>query len=349
MAKAKKLPSGQWRTLAYSHTDSDGKRHYESFTADTKKESEYQAAEFSYTKKNRKKEAKKSISFGEALDKYIELRSAILSPATIREYSRIRKHDLQGIMEIKLPDLTQEDIQTEINKEALSHSPKTVRNLHGIISTVLAVYRPDFKLSTTLPQKVRPSLHIPTESEVRILMDAIVGTRLEIPVLLAAFGPMRCGEICALDSDHIDGNMVHVEFSLAKDKDGNWVKKTTKSFSGNRFITYPDFVIDKIKGIEGRIVDTNPARLSNMFTQRMKRTKLDIERFRFHDLRHYSASIMHAIGIPDQYIMERGGWATDTTLKKVYRHALQDKDQEMIIKANDYFSSYATQNTTQGK
>ena len=175
------------------------------------------------------------------------------------------------------------------------------------------------------------------------------GTRLEMPVLLAAFGPMRCGEICALDSDHVRGNVVHVEFSLAKDKDGNWVKKTTKSFSGNRFITYPDFVIDKIKGIEGRIVDTNPARLSNMFTQRMKRTKLDIERFRFHDLRHYSASIMHAIGIPDQYIMERGGWATDTTLKKVYRHALQDKDQEMIIKANDYFSSYATQNTTQGK
>ena len=83
-----------------------------------------------------------------------------------------------------------------------------------------------------------------------------------------------------------------------------------------------------------------------MFTQRMKRTKLGIERFRFHDLRHYSASIMHAIGIPDQYIMERGGWATDATLKKVYRHALQDKNQEMINKANDYFSSYATQNAT---
>lgn len=347
MAKAKKLPSGQWRTLVYSHTDADGHRHYESFTANTKKESEYQAAEFAFTRKNKKKEAAESPTFGDALNEYIEFRSAVLSPSTIREYTRIRNHDLQGLMDIKIADITQERIQAEINRESLSHSPKTVRNMHGIISAVLSAYRPDFKLSTDLPQKVRPNLHIPSEAEVKTLMDAVQGTRLEIPVLLAAFGPMRCGEICALDSDHISGNVVHVEFSLAKDKDGNWIKKTTKTYSGNRYITYPDFVIDKIKDIDGRIVDTNPARLSNMFTQKMKRSKLDIERFRFHDLRHYAASILHAIGIPDQYIMERGGWATDATLKKVYRHALQDQNNDMIKKANDYFSSYATQNTTQ--
>lgn len=45
--------------------------------------------------------------------------------------------------------------------------------------------------------------------------------------------------------------------------------------------------------------------------------KLDIPHFRFHDLRYYSASIMHAIGVPDVYIMERGGWSSDKTLKKI--------------------------------
>jgi hypothetical protein len=39
MAKAKKLSSGNWRTLIYDHTDENGKRHYKSFTANTKKES----------------------------------------------------------------------------------------------------------------------------------------------------------------------------------------------------------------------------------------------------------------------------------------------------------------------
>ena len=56
MAKAKKLPSGQWRTLVYSHTEKvngKDKRIYESFTADTKKESEYLAAEFALNKKKR--------------------------------------------------------------------------------------------------------------------------------------------------------------------------------------------------------------------------------------------------------------------------------------------------------
>ena len=36
MAKAKKLPSGNWRVRVYSHTTPDGQKKYESFTASTK-------------------------------------------------------------------------------------------------------------------------------------------------------------------------------------------------------------------------------------------------------------------------------------------------------------------------
>ena len=46
MAKARKLPSGNWRTKIYIGKDSDGKNIYKSFTAETKKESEYMAAEY---------------------------------------------------------------------------------------------------------------------------------------------------------------------------------------------------------------------------------------------------------------------------------------------------------------
>ena len=63
--------------------------------------------------------------------------------------------------------------------------------------------------------------------------------------------------------------------------------------------------------------------------------KLNLPHFRFHDLRHYSASIMHAINIPDQYIMQRGGWSSDRTLKDIYRGTLddyQDKYTDMTIK-----------------
>lgn len=36
--------------------------------------------------------------------------------------------------------------------------------------------------------------------------------------------------------------------------------------------------------------------------------------------------------------MQRGGWGNDSVLKQVYRHALEDKQREMNVVANDYFS-----------
>ncbi len=93
MANAKKLPSGQWRTLVYSHTeivDGKPKRRYESFTADTKKESEFLAAQFSINKSNIDKP--KNLTLGEAMDLYIDSKSNILSPTTLSEYRNMRKN-----------------------------------------------------------------------------------------------------------------------------------------------------------------------------------------------------------------------------------------------------------------
>ena len=46
MAKAKKLPSGQWRVLAYAGKDPGSKRRYKSFTAGTKRKAELAAMEW---------------------------------------------------------------------------------------------------------------------------------------------------------------------------------------------------------------------------------------------------------------------------------------------------------------
>ena len=333
MAKAKKLPSGQWRTLVYSHTDPDGKRHYESFTAASRKESEYQAAEYALKKKGK---SISKLTFGQALDKYIENRSSVLSPRTIMDYKRIRKKEIQKLMNVCISDITQDMIQAIINQDAKIHSPKTVRNTHGLISAVLKQERPDFALNTVLPKKVRPNLYVPSDEEIRKLMAYVKGTEMELPILLAAFGPMRRGEICALYSKNINGNIVHVEDNMVLDTNRNWIIKRPKSYAGDRYIEYPRFVAEKWKGISGRIITLNPNEITDRFGEILK--KADLPHFRFHDLRHYSASIQHAIGIPDAYIMQRGGWGSDGVLKAVYRHAMSDKESEMNQKANDHFS-----------
>ena len=347
MPTAKKLPSGSWRCQVYSHTEEvyqpDGtvkkKRIYESFTSDIpgpkgKRLAEQMAADFAARKENINKPG--NMTFGEALDKYIEQRSSILSPSTIREYKRSRRCDFQSLMEIPLSRLTQEKIQEAVNIAALAHSPKTVRNMHGLLSAVLNAYRPDFALKTDLPKKVRPKIYVPSDNEIKRILEYIEGDVMELPILLAAFGPMRRSEICALNSDHICGNTVHIEYAMVLNDNHEWVFKRPKSYAGDRYIDFPDYVIEKLKGINGRITKLNPAQVSDRFSDVLKRC--GIQHFRFHDLRHYCASIQHAIGIPDSYIMQRGGWGNDGVLKSVYRHVMEEKQKEMNDKANNYFS-----------
>lgn len=50
LSDAKKLPSGSWHCQVYDYTDASGKRHYESFTARTRKEAELLAAEYVVSK-----------------------------------------------------------------------------------------------------------------------------------------------------------------------------------------------------------------------------------------------------------------------------------------------------------
>ena len=332
MPTARKLPSGSWRVRMFSHTDADGKKHYRSFTAPTKREAEHMALT---CVKGHKTPA---LTFGEAIDNYIDARSSVLSPSSIREYRRIRNNQIPGLVNLRLQAVTQEAIQKEINVLSLRLSPKTVRNIHGLISAVLGVYRPEMRLNTDLPKRQAVEYNIPTDEEIATLIKAVTGTAMELPVLLAAFGPLRRGEICALESSDINGTVVHVCRNMVLDENKHWVYKAPKSFAGDRFIDFPDFVAEKWQGKTGRIVpDLNPDDISHRFEHVLKRAGLP--HFRFHDLRHYSASIQHALGVPDAYIMQRGGWSNDGVLKNVYRHAMNDRTKEENKRTNDHFKT----------
>ncbi|ANU45199.1 hypothetical protein ADH76_29715 [Enterocloster clostridioformis] len=90
MAKPKKknqLPSGQFRVQVYDYTDEDGKKHYKSFTAASKKLAQLAAAEW---KANKDKPAPvvNDLSINEAAKRYLEVKKGVLSPSTLRGYER---------------------------------------------------------------------------------------------------------------------------------------------------------------------------------------------------------------------------------------------------------------------
>ena len=333
MPKKKKnqLPSGNIRVQVFDYTDSEGKKHYRSFTAPTKTEAKAKAAEW----KEHRRQLKSRLLVRDAVEQYITMKTPVLSPSTIRGYRSLQayyfcKGDTFADLDLRTIDNT--EIQLWVSGLSACHSPKTVRNIFGLFSSVVSFYLPDFRVRVTLPSKIKPDLYTPSDDDIRSLLALCSGTEMEIAILLAAFGPLRRGEICALEDKDIKGNTISVTKSRVKNEDHLYVTKLSpKTYTSNRVIEMPPFVIEKMKGIKGRIVKIEPDGITRRFQLLERKANLP-GHVRFHDLRHYAASIMHAEGIPDQYIMKRGGWASPNIMKTVYQNVIDIEDRRQTRK-----------------
>lgn len=331
---------------AFIGKGADGKKKYKRFTGYSNT-SEQKALEDAKKQAERWKALhedelnKNKMTLREACDGYIASKNSILSPATIRGYTIIVKNRLVGLMNTDIHELTQLQIQIEMNNEAKKYSPKTVHNDHGFLSAVLALYRPEFILHTRLPEKTQNGTHVPSNAEIEALLKYIEHSDYNLykAILLAAFGSLRRSEICALTVMDITDNVVSVNKAMVPNKENEYViKMTTKSEAGTRLVTMPSEVIDKLllDKPKDRIISLSPRSVTQRFRTVVRHYGFDV--FRFHDLRHYQASILHAMGVPDQYIMARGGWKTDATLKAVYRHQMDEKRKEVESDICNYFS-----------
>lgn len=332
MATAKKLPSGNYRVRVHI-----GNGKYKSFTAERKADAEYAANLYLQTYKDKRSPTK--ITVGEAIDQYIDSKSNILSPSTIREYRRMRSHYLKDIIDKPVFRLSNQEVQSAINTEAQTHAYKTVRNIYGLLSAAL---KGKVDLAVALPQKEKPKITIPTEQEIRQLLQYAAGKEIELPIMLSACLGLRRGEISPLDYTDIDfqRKTVTVSKSMVLNSEGEWVIKTPKSYSGNRTLKIYDFIMEKIQSRKDAglpLVTLTPNQISDEFTYALER--LGLPHFRFHDLRHYNASVMLSLNIPDKYAMERMGHATNNMLKTVYQHTMQEKEDSVDASLNQYFST----------
>ena len=338
MARKKKkqpnLPSGHYRKQRLDYIDADNKKHYKSFTAATEEEVDLMIAQWKLSR-GEEPDRRGDLTVSEAVLRYIEAKAGVISPSTLKAYYSTRKNHVEGsaLGSVYLNDLTTKDIQIWISDLARDHSAKSVKNMAALVRSSIEMFLPDFRWKVTLPQAVPAQLYCPSDDDIKRLLAEIKEKDPEMyrAVLLAAFGPMRRSEICALTSADIRGNLVTVNKAMVYDEIGKPVIKTTKTVSSNRVIEYPDFVIQALRGVNGSIVTSAPDVLSNRFKRTVKR--LGGPQFRFHDLRHYACSIMHSIGIPNRYIQERGGWATNSCMTRVYQNVidLEKKKQTKVI------------------
>lgn len=330
--KATKLPSGSWRVRV--EIESEGKRRWRSFTAPTRKEAEYLAAQYAYTQKESHRP--QDMTIGGAISAFIDARTSVLSPSTIRSYRQINRCYFQDLHALRLRDLTNTIVQRQVNAISLRCSPKTVRNALSLLTSVLRVYHPDFPVRVDLPRKIKHEITIPSKEDVQRLLTAAQGTPLESAILLAAGYGLRRGEISALCFSDIDCNActIHISKSYAKSNDNAWILKSPKSYAGTRTISVSANLIDRLYANRidpQRVLPFPPDYITNHFSRLCDRLGMS---FRFHDLRHYNASIMLAMNIPDKYAMERLGQSTPGMIKSVYQHIMSDKRQEVSALVN---------------
>lgn len=318
MAKAKKLPSGNWRVRIYIGDDDNGKHVYKSFTAGTKKEAEFLAAEYNL----KRKEKPKDVTVGDAIDGYIANKDGVLSPSTIAGYRNIRKNQLQELMDVPLSKLTNVMVQAAINREAHTLSAKSVRNAHGLLTASVAMYMPDFVFRTTLPAKEHKVKDLPSPKQI---IDAVKGTDVELPAMLAMWLSLRMSEVRGIRYKDITKNGIltirNVRIAIA----GQIEKEKTKTFHSTRQLVLPERILNMIGEGEpdAYVVNLSASTIYKHFVNTiLEKTG---KHMTFHDLRHVNASIMLALGIPDKYAMERGGWSTPSTLKNVYQHTFTEE------------------------
>ena len=363
MAKAKKLPSGSWRCLAYSHTEKifdpktgkmKDKRIYESFTSDDpspqgKREAEAAAALFQLNKSktiNKKSRENGNMTLTEAIDKYIESREVLQrSPTTIQEYRCTQKYAFQDLMDMKLKDIDEEILQEAITMEAQRKSlgrnkkrtisAKRLKNEWGLISSVLKKYRKDLIFEAELPTVTErvPEL-IPAET----ILSVAKGTEIELAVLLAAWLSFSMSEVRGLTkskSISADGNYIKI-VEVVVDVNGSAIRKEmAKNPTRNRTHRIPPYIKSLIDQVEGDVlVPMNGRVLYHRWIKLLNDNHLP--HMTFHDLRHLNASVMALLRIPDKYAQERGGWKSDKVMKKVYTQTFPEER----IRVDDMIDSY---------
>ena len=322
--KAKKLPSGSWRT----QVKINGKAI--SITAPTKKECEVQAMLLkSKYQTGQTVSIPADITLDKAIEEYIASRDRILSPSTIRGYDIIRRNRFKDIM--NKPIKSVKNWQAVVNNESVLCSEKTLKNAWGFVRSVLKECGVD-PGNVRLPVVVPKEMPFLSPEEIKIFVKAIYEDTYELPYLLCLHG-LRRSEMFALEKSDISKTEITVHKAKVPGVDHKMaVKPRTKNASSSRSVPVLiprlwELVQDKPEGLLVRCCDKN----LNYHLARICRNN-NITVITLHGLRHSFASLCYHLRISELQAMKFGGWADLTVMRKIYTH-IGEADQNAAVSA----------------
>lgn len=234
-------------------------------------------------------------------------------------------------------------------------SAQTVKHHHRILkqamerAVVLELIGRNPCAGITPPRPVAREMNVLTQEQTADLIEAVRGTALYIPVLLAATTGMRRGEVAALRWRNVDldGASLAVVQSLEETKEGlNF--KSPKTARSRRQISLPSITVERLRQhkteqarrrlrmgtgyTDNDLVvcrrDGEPTKPSTITGDFAAFTKAHGMVIRFHDLRH--THITHCLqnNIHPKIVSERAGHSTVALTLDVYSHVVTGMQEE---------------------
>lgn len=296
--------------------------------------------------------------FADYLLEWLEIAKGRLAVATYSSYAAMIKKPIGPYFRqrnLTLRELEARHLQMFYSEMFRKVKPNTVIHYHAIIHSALKyAVKTDMLVQNVADKVDRPKKNsfqpvFLSVEEMQKMFEALRGTKLELPVLVAAFYGFRRGEVLGLKWDAIDfergtisvirtvttitldGKQTEIEQQFAKTKSslrtlpliGSFreyflqvkeAQELNKQICGNCYNhKYDGFVfVDEL----GERMRANY--LTSAFPKFLESHGL--RRMRFHDLRHSCASLLLANGVPLKHIQEWLGHSDFTTTANIYAH-----------------------------
>ena len=296
--------------------------------------------------------------FADYLLEWLEIAKGRLAVATYSSYAAMIKKPVGPYFRqrnLTLRELEARHLQMFYSEMLRKVKPNTVIHYHAIIHSALKyAVKTDMLVQNVADKVDRPKKNsfqpvFLSAEEMQKMFEALRGTKLELPVLVAAFYGFRRGEVLGLKWDAIDfergtisvirtvttitldGKQTEIEQQSAKTKSslrtlpliGSFreyflqvkeAQELNKQVCGNCYNhEYDGFVfVDEL----GERMRANY--LTSAFPKFLESHGL--RRMRFHDLRHTCASLLLANGVPMEQVKEWLGHSEISTTVDIYGH-----------------------------
>lgn len=295
------------------------------------------------------------ILFIDYMKKWLKMISSSVEPTTLNGYQGVingrmtdyfknTKITLQNIKPKHIQEFYQYLLDEGLCGNTVKHYHANIRKaLQYAMKTDIILSNPADKVELPKIEEYKPKFY--TSDEVKILLNEVIGTKLEIPVMIDCFYGFRRSEVIGLKWSAVDfeNDTITIDHTITQSNGKLIIRDKTKTKSSKRTLPLEpivkSFLIElkeKQKNnrelcgdsynkdyLEYICVDNcgniiRPDYVTETFLKLLKRKNLKI--IRFHDLRHTCASILLKNGANMKEIQAWLGHSNYNTTANLYAH-----------------------------